>query len=197
MKQPQGFEVEGKEDCVCKLKRNIYGLKKSSRCWNETLDEYLKELGFRQSSNDPCIYILDSGGEMFIVAVYVDDIILAGTSLSLINEFVDKIGKRFEIKDMGKLHYFLGVKVIRCNTGKIWIGQATNTKETLKKFKMENSKLVATPAETGSKRCINLLLVVSCICQHERDRISLMLLEMLQDFAHNQRVSIGKLLNEY
>ena len=52
---------------------------------------------------------------------------------------------------MGKLHHFLGVKVIRCNTGNIWIGQPTYTKETLKKFTMENSKPVATPAESGSK----------------------------------------------
>ena len=43
MKQPEGFIVKGKEDFVCKLKRSIYGLKQSPRCWNSALDNHLKE----------------------------------------------------------------------------------------------------------------------------------------------------------
>ena len=58
MRQPEPFEVKGKERLVCKLKRSIYGLKQSSRCWNEALDKYL---GFKQSKNDPWIYILKLG----------------------------------------------------------------------------------------------------------------------------------------
>ena len=42
MKQPEGFVVKGQEHLVCKLKRSIYGLKQSSRCWNTVLDQ-LKE----------------------------------------------------------------------------------------------------------------------------------------------------------
>ena len=48
MRQPEGFIAEGEEHLVCKLKRSLYGLKQSPRCWNATLDEYLKELGFLQ-----------------------------------------------------------------------------------------------------------------------------------------------------
>ena len=45
--------MKGKEQLVCKLKRSIYGLKQSSRCWNEALDKHMKKTGFKQSKNDP------------------------------------------------------------------------------------------------------------------------------------------------
>ena len=56
-KQPIGYEKEGKEHLVCRLKKSIYGLKQSSRCWNTALDSHLKRMGFSQSKSDPCIYI--------------------------------------------------------------------------------------------------------------------------------------------
>ena len=77
MRQPEGFAAKGKEGLVCKLKRSIYGLKQSSRCWNSALDSYLKKMGFLQVPGDPCLYV-SSEGEMFLIAAYVDDILLAG-----------------------------------------------------------------------------------------------------------------------
>ena len=56
MQQPKGFVHEGEEHLVCKLKKSIYGLKQSPRCWNTALDKQLKEMGFVQSPSDPCIY---------------------------------------------------------------------------------------------------------------------------------------------
>ena len=63
MKQPEGFEVEGKEDLVYKLKKSLYGLKQSSRCWNSVLDEHLKSIGFVQTESDPCIYVKVKDGD--------------------------------------------------------------------------------------------------------------------------------------
>ena len=76
MKQPDGFVEKGNENLVCCLKKSIYGLKQSSRCWNVALDTALKEMGFTQSENDPCIYYKNTEGEMFYLELY--DIILAG-----------------------------------------------------------------------------------------------------------------------
>ena len=73
MRQPEGFEVNGKEHLVCKLKKSIYGLKQSPRCWNTALDTELKKMGFAQSPNDPCIYYKNMEGEMLFLGVYVDD----------------------------------------------------------------------------------------------------------------------------
>ena len=56
MKQPEGFAAQGKEKLVCKLRRSIYGLKQSPRCWNTVLNRKLKEMGFAQTAGDPCIY---------------------------------------------------------------------------------------------------------------------------------------------
>ena len=53
MKQLEGYVVQGKEDLVCKLKKSIYGLKQSPRCWNSALDSYLKKMRFVQTAGDP------------------------------------------------------------------------------------------------------------------------------------------------
>ena len=84
MKHSEGFEIKGKEHLVCKLNRSLYGLKQSPRCWNEALNSQLKKMHFKQLENDPCMYTLTSGGETFIAAVYVGDIILASKSLTRI-----------------------------------------------------------------------------------------------------------------
>ena len=86
MKQPEGYVEPGKEHLVCRLKRSIYGLKQSPRCWNHALDSQLKEMGFKQTSSDPCLYVyVNSEGVMFLVAVYVDDIVLGGRSEAEMN----------------------------------------------------------------------------------------------------------------
>ena len=159
MKQSKRFEIGGKENLVCKLKRSINGLKQSSRCWNEELDKFLKQFGFKQSASDTCIYILNSD-ELLIVAVYVDDIVVAGSSEASMQTFIDKIGTRFKIKDMGNLHHFLGVRIEQIRAGEIWIGQPTYTLAILKKFGMEDSKSAATPVEAGRK-----LVKVSADCE--------------------------------
>ena len=74
MRQPQGFIAKGQEHLVCKLKKRIYGLKQSPRCWNTALHNQLTMMEFVQADSDPCVYRA-SGGEAFFIGVYVDDII--------------------------------------------------------------------------------------------------------------------------
>ena len=68
MQQPKGFECQGKEEFVCKLNKSIYGLKQSPRCWNSTLDAYLKEMQFTQTASDPCIYYRKTENDMMFIA---------------------------------------------------------------------------------------------------------------------------------
>ena len=151
MKQPEGFLVQGQEHLVCRLKRSIYGLKQAPRCWNYALDAQLKTMGFEQSPNDPCIYISTTNG-LLILAVYVDDILLAGKSQQRIAQVKADLGVCFQVKDMGELHYFLGVTVKqKFETSKIWIGQPTYTQAILQKFGLEHCKPVATPIAQGTK----------------------------------------------
>ena len=75
-----------------KLHHILYGLKQAPRCQNVTLDEQLKEMGFVQANSDPCLYIANEG-ELFVIGVYVDDILLARLKSAL--------AERFEMMDLG------------------------------------------------------------------------------------------------
>ena len=76
MQQPEGYVQAGNEQLVCKLKKSLYGLKQSPRCWNAVLNDYLKSVGFEQSGADPCVYIKKNTGCFTVIAVYVDDLIV-------------------------------------------------------------------------------------------------------------------------
>ena len=110
MKQPEGFIAEGEQHLVCKLTKSIYGLKQSPRGWNLALDTCLKELNFEPTISDPCIYV-STGDEPFYFGVNVDDIILAGPSNEKIQEVKNASSAKFDIKDMGKLHFFIGMTI--------------------------------------------------------------------------------------
>ena len=142
LKQPEGYVVKGKEDLVCKLRKSIYGLKQSPRCWNSALDDYLKKIGFVQAAGDPCLY-MSTEGEMFLIAIYVNDILLAGKSIERLNAVKQALSQQFQVKDMGELHYFLGVKVVQDHkAGSVWIGQQSYTENILRKFGMEDTKSI-------------------------------------------------------
>ena len=147
MRQPEGFIEPGKEHLVCRLKRSIYGLKQSPRCWNHALDGQLKKMGFNQGASDPCLYIsLDSEGVTFLVVVYVDDIVLGGKSKTKMNAVKEELSQNFEMKDLGPLHHFLGAEIIQDQlTRVIWIGQPSFTEKILRKFDMYDCKPVGTP----------------------------------------------------
>ena len=119
MQQPQGFIKQGEEHLVCRLNKCIYGLKQAPRCWNMALDTYLKELKFKQSTSEPCIYV-STEGETLYLGVYVDDVIVVGTTDERIKEVKDALSRKFEFKDIGRLHYFLGMTIRQ--TDEVWIG---------------------------------------------------------------------------
>ena len=149
MTQPEGFVQLGKEHLVCRLRKSIYGLKQSPRCWNTALDAHLKQLGFVQTESDLCIYC--APGEPCLLGVYVD-IVLAAKATIKIHEVKQGVEQKFAIKDMGRLHNFLGIKVVHNDkTGRVWIGQPGYTHRLLKRFKMEEAKPVAAPVDTSTK----------------------------------------------
>ena len=107
MKQPEGFAKPGQEHLVCKLKKSLYGLKQSPWCWNIVLYNRLKELGF----NHPCIHRASSG-ESFFLGVHVDNIIMVAKNEVRLTEVKKSLAERFDIKDLGRLHHFVEMKVI-------------------------------------------------------------------------------------
>ena len=117
------------------------------------MDGQLKKMGFNQGASDPCLYVsLDSEGVTFLVAVYVDDIILGGKSKTRMNAVKKELSQNFEMKDLGPLHHFLGAKIVQDHVaGVIWIGQPLYTEKMLRKFDMHDCKPVNTPVNPDVK----------------------------------------------
>ena len=152
MSQPEGYVKEGKEELVCKLNKSIYGLKQSSRCWFNTIDEFLENSGYTKSSSDPCIYIKREGEDITLIALYVDDLIPARNSKSMLLREKAALRQRFEMKDLGEVHYCLGIQVERDKDNKrMRLHQAQYLANLLGKFGMQDCKPAATPVDQSTK----------------------------------------------
>jgi len=83
MSQPEGFEVAGKEDRVCLLKKSLYGLKQSPRQWYKKFDSFMVSINFHRSNYDSGVYLkkLD-GGDFIYLLLYVDDMLIAASNLN-------------------------------------------------------------------------------------------------------------------
>ena len=156
MKQPNGYIDKNNPHMVCKLQKSLYGLKQSARCWNLVLDSFLKSNGYVQSSADPCIYckvMLKNGKRiLMIIAIYVDDTILASNDINMLKEEKLKLSKRFEMDDRGEIHYLLGMCIRRDRKLKtLTIDQSIYLQNVLKRFGFDDCKSVSTPMEAGKK----------------------------------------------
>jgi hypothetical protein len=148
MQQPPGFTHPDKPHHVCRLRKSIYGLKQAPRAWYHTLRKFLCDCGFVNSKSDSSLFILQHHGTILYILVYVDDIIVTGNSNVKVNECITKLANTFSIKDMGKLHYFLGVEVIPTSTG-LFLSQHKYIADLLERTKMMDSKPVLTPLSTS------------------------------------------------
>lgn len=99
MSQPQGFTDSSKPDFVCKLHKSIYGLKQSPRAWFLKLTSALLSWGFSGSKADSSMFIYKSATHMLVFLVYVDDIIVTGSSSQLISELLRYLHLHFVVKD--------------------------------------------------------------------------------------------------
>ncbi|XP_047320336.1 uncharacterized mitochondrial protein AtMg00810-like [Impatiens glandulifera] len=148
--QPQGFNVEGEEEKVYKLKKALYGLKQAPHAWYGNIDEYFSKRGFFRIPREPTLYIKHGESGMLIVSLYVDDLIFTRNDENMINEFKTDMVKKYEMNDLGLLHYFLGIEIDQ-NDGGVFICQNKYAQSINSKFKMENCNLVMTPLVVNEK----------------------------------------------
>ena len=108
--QPPGFgSADGK---VYRLKKALYGLKQAPRAWNKKIDSFLQsKLGYRRSSVDPQLYIHTSKAGCVLFVLYVDDLIITGDHALKVKEMKAALHEKFEMTDMGLLHFFLGHEI--------------------------------------------------------------------------------------
>lgn len=97
-------------DQVCLLKKALYGLKQAGRQWFRKLDQKLQEMELSPLSLDPCLFIRRQNHKIILVAVYVDDLIIATNDDSWLSETKRQLGRSFEMKDLGPINYCLGIE---------------------------------------------------------------------------------------
>ncbi|GJV90732.1 retrotransposon protein, putative, ty1-copia subclass [Tanacetum coccineum] len=146
MVQPEGFGDLKHPNKVCKLQRSIYGLKQASKSWNKRFDVDIKKISFTQNPNEPCVYLKASRSSVAFLILYVDDILLMGNNITMLQEVKSWLCKCFSMKDLGEAAYILGFKIIRDRSERlIALSQSAYLEKILKKFRMENSKKGYTP----------------------------------------------------
>jgi hypothetical protein len=151
IKQPPGYEQYGPngEELVCLLHKSLYGLKQSGRSWHKKIDGWFRGYGFHSSSADPCLYVnFGSSGEILVIVLYVDDLIITSNSREMVDDFKLAISKEFSMKDLKELDWILGMAIKRNREKRIMeVSQTAYIDMMLAKFRMADCKPVLTPME--------------------------------------------------
>nr|XP_043639314.1 uncharacterized mitochondrial protein AtMg00810-like [Erigeron canadensis] len=145
MTLPEGY-FNSDDQRVCRLKKSLYGLKQAPRQWNAKLTQALLENNFVQSRSDYSLFTKSEGNVFIALLVYVDDIIVTGNNIDVINEFKMFLNSKFMIKDLGLLKYFLVIEVIKTEYG-LCLSQRKYCMDLLNEFGLLACKPFATPLE--------------------------------------------------
>eukprot|EP00253_Pinus_taeda_P031742 PITA_31742 len=143
IEHPKGFETFDLELYVCRLKRALYRLKQVPYAWYTRIDNYSIGLGFTKSEAKVKLYHIMVKGKQLIIVLYVDDLISTSDD-QLIMSCKEDLAREFEMKDMGLMHYFLGMEVWQ-KDGELFVSQGKYANEILKRFHMEKCKSMQTP----------------------------------------------------
>jgi hypothetical protein len=130
---------------VCKLLKSLYGLKQAPKQWHEKFDKTLTSAGFVVNEADKCVYYWYGGGEGVILCLYVDDILILGTSLDVIKETKDFLSNNFEMKDLGEADVILNIKLLRESNGGITLVQSHYVEKVLSRFGFSECEPASTP----------------------------------------------------
>ena len=148
VKMAPGYEEFNNDGVLMamRLLKSLYGLRQSPRCWYGTVDEHVVEIGFKSLKSDPCVYIYSEGGAIYVLTLYVDDVLLLGKDRKVLERIKRKLMGRFLMTDMGDLSLVLGLEVTRDRTkGTVTITQENNVKSLLERYWMGNCNPAHTP----------------------------------------------------
>lgn len=111
MSQPEGFLHPQFPTHVCKLKKALYGLKQALRAWYDKLKSSMLQWEFHTSRSDTSLFIQHIEGELVVLLIYVDDILVTGSHIKFVKKVVHQLGAEYALKDFGEFNYFLGLEV--------------------------------------------------------------------------------------
>ncbi|GJV83657.1 retrotransposon protein, putative, ty1-copia subclass [Tanacetum coccineum] len=120
--------------------------------WNKRFDDEIKKFGFTQNPDEPCVYQKANGSYIAILILYVDDILLMGNNIPMLQDVKSYLGRSFAMKDLGDAAYILGIKIYRDRSKRlIDLCQSSYIEKILKRFCMENSKRRTIPMQEKLK----------------------------------------------
>ena len=147
IEQPEGFVTHEDKSHVCKLKKALYGLKQAPSVCYVRMDGFLHSLGFFESTANSNLYFKVVHNHILILVLYVDDLFLTGEE-QLIAQCKRELTSEFEMKDLGLMHYFLGLEVWQ-KPSEIFLTQGKYAVDILQRFGMQDCKSMSVPMTTN------------------------------------------------
>lgn len=149
IEQPNGFSLTEEKEMVCRLKKDLCGLKQVPRIQYARLDKSLTKLGFIKGTTDGNLYLRGVDNGLFIIVIFVDDIIFGGNDEES-DKFVEEMKNDFEMSMKGEMNFFLGLQIVQNSDG-IFISQGKYLKAFSKIFGLASCKPMGTPTITSHK----------------------------------------------
>ncbi|XP_051139087.1 uncharacterized mitochondrial protein AtMg00810-like [Andrographis paniculata] len=143
MTPPPGSDFLGK---VCQLRRALYEMKQAPRAWFAKFSTALLQYGFSASPYDFVLFIRRSPAGIIILLLYVDDMVTTGDDTSGISDLQTYLHRHFDMKNLGQLHYFLGLEISDAPDG-IYLSQAKYASDFISRLGLNDSQIVSTPLE--------------------------------------------------
>lgn len=150
MEQPPGFVDTAHPDYVCRLRRSLYGLRQAPRQWYKRLFNVLLQQGFRLSPADSSLFVYTKDKNIVFLLVYVDDIIITGDNINVVQHIIKALQLKFMLKDLGQLDYFLGMEA-KWTVDGLFLTQQKYIQDLLAKAQMADCKGLSTPATTKDR----------------------------------------------
>ncbi|GKE71151.1 retrotransposon protein, putative, ty1-copia subclass [Tanacetum coccineum] len=120
----------------------------ASRQWNKRFDDEIKKFGFIQNPNEPCVYLKASRSNITFLILYVDDILIMGNNIPMLQDVKSYLGRCFAMKDLGEAAYILGIKIYKDRSQRlISLCQSAYIEKIVKRYHMENSKRGSIPMQ--------------------------------------------------
>ena len=129
---------------MCRLKKSLYGIKNPPRDWYAKIDGFLLSHNFVRCKYDPNVYLKIIHGSLIIIVLYVDDLLMTGSSMKYISSLKDALNHAFSMTNLGLLSQFLGLKISQSTHG-IKVHHSKYASDMLNKSSMEDCNPRKTP----------------------------------------------------
>lgn len=146
---PPGLDIDSKRYAL-KLRKALYGLRISSRSWQNTLNQYLISIGFKETAGR-CVYMVEKDGDVVLLVTYVDDILLASNCEILLADIIARLDQRFRVKISRAPKNFIGLELSYRADGALIINQSRYIERMAKTFGLTEGRIYHTPMEKDLK----------------------------------------------